>query len=111
MVVLGGDLVQRPLHGPTRFHSGYSSRLGHRQAGTARALGCRRPPPIPWLGRADLRDARGARGIEELDEMSGIETASDRATPVAKFPLPGIVLAHFIVSPDVERSPPFYPDV
>jgi catechol 2,3-dioxygenase-like lactoylglutathione lyase family enzyme len=30
---------------------------------------------------------------------------------VAKFPLPGIVLAHFIVSDDVERSRRFYTDV
>ena len=43
--------------------------------------------------------------------MSSIETASERATRVAKFPLPGIVLAHFIVSGDVERSRRFYTDV
>ena len=43
--------------------------------------------------------------------MSSIETASERATRVAKFPLPGIVLAHFIVSADVERSRRFYTDV
>jgi catechol 2,3-dioxygenase-like lactoylglutathione lyase family enzyme len=32
-------------------------------------------------------------------------------TRVAKFPLPGIVLAHFIVSADVERSRRFYTEV
>ena len=43
--------------------------------------------------------------------MSSIDTASERTTRVAKFPLPGIALAHFIVSGDVERSRRFYTDV
>jgi hypothetical protein len=43
--------------------------------------------------------------------MSSKEGASTAVTRVAKFPLPGIVLAHFIVSDDVERSRRFYTDV
>jgi catechol 2,3-dioxygenase-like lactoylglutathione lyase family enzyme len=43
--------------------------------------------------------------------MSSIEPLPDRATRVARFPLPGIVLAHFIVSADVERSRRFYTEV
>jgi catechol 2,3-dioxygenase-like lactoylglutathione lyase family enzyme len=43
--------------------------------------------------------------------MSSIETAPDPATRVAKFPLPGIVLTHFIVSENVERSRRFYTEV
>ncbi len=43
--------------------------------------------------------------------MNSNDTTPERATRVARFPLPGIVLAHFIVSADVERSRRFYTDV
>ncbi len=43
--------------------------------------------------------------------MNSNDTTPERATRVARFPLPGIVLAYFIVSADVERSRRFYTDV
>ncbi len=43
--------------------------------------------------------------------MSSAETAPDSGTRLAKFPVPGIALTHFVCARDIERSRRFYTDV